>query len=471
MFDFWVKDGKWPAPEFEFTSGTPHALGLPALGFFGAAESWIVKTGEALGVQIDPLALNMLVFVSGLLDPVVRVAVQDKWEEPARLWGAHVSQSQATRELVTQPFVSTLQVVVAHGDQEQGSAKGARKAELLKCEADHASLSRDSRANLVVLPKAGTSEAYTWSHASTSRPIWVADLAGYLAQAAEQRKLGSDSLAIWPEAWDGRPVWSHRERVADNSSRNSGAILASADKEHLTSGAAEQLGTDCLSRFLYVCEEDSSFGRVQQCDEPLDPLIRALQRVHRLHSAQINKARAAPITLPLDDRAHQQFNDWRITASSRYAAETGVFNGWTNRMFSQALRIALALEMIDWAFGTEANAPEAVGPDAMDRAMGLVECWLLVHARHLFCLPNRTAGEAYAAEFAAWISRWRPPLIKPRDLLAGCKIQGIRTPEAMNAACHELVNMAWMAPVGAMVDYRATFIVNPRLLEILTQSS
>jgi len=138
-------------------------------------------------------------------------------------------------------------------------------------------------------------------------------------------------------------------------------------------------------------------------------------------------------------------------------------------MDSQVIRIATALEMLEWAFGTRGLPPRTVEWDAMDRAISLMERWLVVHMRHAFGLTNRTDSEAYGSKLADWICRRRPPFIKPSVLLARRKVPGIRTPEAMNAACQELAEMAWMAPVTKVVDYRATFMVNSRLLEILSE--
>jgi len=99
------------------------------------------------------------------------------------------------------------------------------------------------------------------------------------------------------------------------------------------------------------------------------------------------------------------------------------------------------------------------------------EHWLIVRAREAFSMPSQPTSEAYASKLADWICRRRAPFIKPSVLLARRKVRGIRTPEAMNAACQELAEMAWMAPTTKVVDYRATFMVNPRLLEILSGSS
>jgi len=102
---------------------------------------------------------------------------------------------------------------------------------------------------------------------------------------------------------------------------------------------------------------------------------------------------------------------------------------------------------------------------------GAAEHWLVANVRRAFGLPSQPMSEAYGSKLADWICRRRPPFIKPSVLLARRKVRGIRTPEEMNAACHELAELAWMAPVTKVVDYRATFMVNPRLLEMLSGSS
>jgi len=440
MFETWMEEGRWPAPKLDIIGGSGRRMRAPHVDLFGAAGHWLAQMSRQLDVAIDPLGLNLLVAVSASSGPDLRIQVHTNWEEPAILWGAHVFSSPAMQQTARRPFVTALRAAMAEASPRQHSADGAVGV-------DH--------------PDAG---------AAAGMLVWD-DLPRELGHAGRNGKHCDPKLAILRDGWNG-----HSSRRASGLgtgvwTERSSAISAAADRDHLAGALKREPGAEFLARFLYVCDHGGAPDQLVRCDDEIQQLIRVLRRIHSLTLANDTQACAFPKMMPLSDRAYQEFEEWRLASGMRFGAERGIFGAWTAHMDSQVIRIATALGMLDWALDGQATPPSAVEWDAMDRAISLMERWLVVHMRHTFGLTNRTDSEAYAGKLADWICRRRPPFIKPSVLLARRKVRGIWTPEAMNAACQELVDLAWIAPVTKVVDYRETFVVNPRLQETLSGTS
>jgi len=436
VFETWMKEGRWPAPKLDMLGGSGRRLRAPHVDLFGAAGHWLSQLSRQLDVAIDPLGLKLLVAVSASSGPDLRIQVHTNWEEPAILWGAHVSSSPAMQQTARRPFVTALRAVPVQ--TKASSADGA----------------------------VGVGAVHTGSEAGV---LFWDGLPRELGHTGRNGKLCDPKLAILRDGWNG-----HSSRRASGLgtgvwTERSSAISAATDRDHLAGALKHEPGAGFLARFLYVCDHGGEPDQLVRCDDEIQQLIRVLRRIHGLRLANDTEACAFPKTMPLSDRAYQEFEEWRLASGMRFGAERGILGAWTAHMHSQVIRIATALEMLEWAFGTRGLPPRTVEWDAMDRAISLMERWLVVHMRHAFGLTNRTDSEAYGSKLADWICRRRPPFIKPSVLLARRKVPGIRTPEAMNAACQELAEMAWMAPVTKVVDYRATFMVNSRLLEILSE--
>jgi hypothetical protein len=444
MKHFWFSNGidsvTWPDPHIEIPRKSENLCGQPLVDLFGAAGPWLVEMSGRLDVPVDPLGLNLMVAVSALLGPNLRIKVGSDWEEPAVLWGAHVASSPAMLRAARRPFVIALRAAIAKRNPDQHSAPGA-----------------------VVLDEADAG-------AEPAVLFWD-DLGRDLGHAVRNGEHGDPKLASRRDVWDGSSFHSASGPETGDGALRSTAIFAATDRDQLAGALEDEPSTEFLSRLLYVCDHGGHPNQLVQCDDEMHQLIRALQRVHGLRTANDTEAYALPTTMPLSSRAYQEFDEWRLTSDIFIGGGQRTFGIWSAHIHGQVVQIALALEILEWAFGTEAQPPDAVTSNVMNRAISLVEGWLVVHMRHAFGLPSRTNCEAHARELAGWICRQRPTFIKPVALLDRRKVRGIRSPDAMNAACLDLCLAGWMAPVKKVVDYRATFMINPRLLKILSGTS
>jgi len=162
---------------------------------------------------------------------------------------------------------------------------------------------------------------------------------------------------------------------------------------------------------------------------------------------------------------HAVFDPWWEGVNER--APAGRLKGWWGKIEGRALRLALVLELLDWASDPlKEPEPQEVGVSALRRALRLLEDYFWPMAQRAFGEADGNSIDPLALKLARWIEAEKPESVTVRDLRR--TLLKAETPEAVMGACLVLSGHHWLKPAFARRGDTAgreskRFIVNPAL--------
>ncbi len=262
------------------------------------------------------------------------------------------------------------------------------------------------------------------------------ELAGWL-DSFERYSPGGRSF--WLEAYGGRPF------VVDRKSQskplivpfNGVSVLGGIQPEKLHDALLGVSDDGLVARFMWVWPEAIRFSRPRQIADTarLDRLYRRLQQIHRPADETV--------TIPLDARAADIFEEWIADNDADVQQAAGLYASWAGKARGLVLRLALTLEYLTWA-DSAGREPSCVSVVCLTNALTLVEDYLKPHARRVFGDAALPPVEKDAAALSRFILKGGLQRINAREVQRNPKLPTLGNKQDVEAAVEALMEAGWL---------------------------
>jgi hypothetical protein len=225
------------------------------------------------------------------------------------------------------------------------------------------------------------------------------------------------------------------------------------------------------SRFLYLYPDATPPIRPSRIAKD-GPARSAFARLLALQMTADQNGEPAPVVVPLEDIAAKVFHEWRLSHAPRERECSGLMLSWLGKMPGYVLRIALVLELMDWAIELKPDPVSRVSVDSVRRAIRFVDTYCIPMAERTFGDAGLPDAERHASMIARLIIARRigethteGVVVNARDIRRQ-KMQRLRTADAVSAAINHLVEVGWLQAIPSRAGsapgrQRADYLVNP----------
>jgi hypothetical protein len=232
--------------------------------------------------------------------------------------------------------------------------------------------------------------------------------------------------SFWIEAYGGRPYGV--ERKADPNPiivpRLAVAVYGGTQPDKLARLLRE--GDDgLLGRLLWLWPAPVPF-RLGHQTLRVEWAIRALDRLRELDLQPDDSP--MPIRVPLTAEGRGMIESFARDMQDRQKNANGLLSAAFGKARGQALRLALALEMLWWC-GEDGVLPPAtqISPRAFAAAAELIGDYFMAMAERVYGDIPATMRDRNAATLARWIFGTRPQEVHIRHLQRVVRLPGLRT--------------------------------------------
>ncbi|MCG5235298.1 DUF3987 domain-containing protein [Xanthobacter oligotrophicus] len=482
-----LREGRRAPPTFDVTWLGPHLA------------RWAEAQARAACAPIDYVAVSMIALVGGLLGNRRRPIAGTGWEEPPTLFAALVGQPSSGKSPASSAVMSLVNKEEADLDADYRQRLFEYEAEKLAADAimaAHKTAAREAmradpalaaaipvklpegfreptkpRLKRIVVRDSTTERLATLSAENPAGLILHRDeLAGLLASFGRYSGGGGSDRQFFLECYGGRAFTVDRVKSDDpirvpNLSIGIIGALQPDKAAELLKGADDGF----VSRFLWSWPDPVPGFRIAR--EALDrsPAERVVSRICRLHmNSNPVPLPDSPILLKLEERALAELERFALDMKAREAGASPLMKSALGKARGHALRLSAILTILWWSADPRASfeEPADIGEAAVATACEMMTDYFLPMAERVFGDASIPVAETNAATLARHIQAKRLPAFNARELrrtVGG----GLRTAEAMDAACAELVEAGLVRPV---VDPKAGrgrkcrgFEVNPAM--------
>ena len=289
------------------------------------------------------------------------------------------------------------------------------------------------------------------------------ELAGFIGNIG---KYGGDGdAAFWLERYDGAPFSTDRvKRGHVQGDIGLVSILGGIQPERAQELLLNRPDDGFVSRFLLIYPEPAR--RVWETPTAdLEKLKYSLMRLRAL-TPNCENGRPQPVVLSLCDVAKTYFSEWWIENGDEGRASSGFRAGILGKAPGVVLRLALILELLEWAGGNGAE-PTSVSRESLAAAIGLYGDYFLPLAGRVLGGATRTKDEALASVLLKQIRRRRDRTVNAKAVYRNWSLPGLAAAKATNAALEALSVAGWVRPFrdARIGRPRGDWEVNPQLWE------
>ncbi|WP_419816142.1 DUF3987 domain-containing protein [Glacieibacterium sp.] len=429
-----------------------------------------VDYADGAAAPFDYVALAMIGTVASAIggSRKVQAYAGHSWTEPSILWMGAVGDPSSGKSPAISAIIEPLR------DIEQEYARDFEET-LRRFETDeeYAKLERNAwLAQLKDAKKEGhaapTMPAGAVAPVKPQRPRLVVQDSTPEAVAAvlvTNRRLMSyrDELAGWFQSFDryapgGRTQWleSYGGRPYAIDRKNSDvpivipfngvSVLGGIQPDKLSSVVLSGDDDGLAARFCWSWPKPVPYRRPRNV---ADPILwpRVLRKLVFLPFGRDEAGQDQPIVVPLEEEASVIFAEWRAVNASSANDAGSLFKSHVGKLPGIVLRLALALEFMDWALAVDQPEPDTVSAMSIIRARDFTDQYLKPMAMRVFgdaCLPDR---ERDAATVARWLLRSRQRIVNLRDMRRA-RLPGLDLAEPLQEAVEILVEGGWLTDVG-----------------------
>lgn len=461
------ENGAVVLPDARLLNGGPGKAPALPLHCFGAAGPYLADLAASKGAPVDYLAAPLLAFVAATVGAARCVRPRPGWTEPNVIWVASVGAPSSGKSA---PLLALKRALAILEKEAAGDVPALRREhETRKLEAELArtaweALAKELRGKgksapplppeaedpaPLCIPRIAIADATTEKAARilAENPRGVIsirdELAGLIGNFG---KYGGEDAPFYLSAYSGD--FSPIDRMKGDTVTAPRAYLSIAgaiqpDKiQGLLSGRAND---GLVSRFLCVWPDPASrVWEVPHVDERR--LVAILRRLRSLEmQADPETGELEPRALPFTPGAEKIFAQWWRDQGAKTNAAAGFMAEFLGKGDGTCARIALVLELWDWAAGVNgpADGPAAVSADAVERACTLFDDYLSPMARRTYADASLPEAERNAAAILKEIQRRQVRRFNARDLRRGedCwRIPGLSQASDIDAACAVLLD-------------------------------
>lgn len=482
----------WPVPDLSvLNEGRRPPPSLP-LEVFGPWARWVADTAEGTGpTPPDYAACALLAVGAALVGNARWVSPWPSWKEPPALWIGLIGSPSSGKSPALSPLLGIVRRLESElsfdfdpiyrrwqADREaavciratwEADVKKAVKIGTPAPDMPAGAVEPDepARPRLAVSDTTGEALAAILAGQPKGLLMFRDELAGWLA-GFDRYSSGGSERALWLECNGGRAFTVDRVK-------NGGKPIRIP---HLTMSVMGGIQPDRLSSLLFTGDDDGLASRLLMTwPEPIPPTrpryladdaaaFDALRRLVALGMAYGEEGLLCPVLVPLADDAAALFDQWRRENFAATDTATGRLAGHMGKLPGVVLRLALVLEYLWWAWGSDPIPPEVVTFRAVAGAAALVTDYFIPMAERAYGDAALPEADRMAATLARWIMRERPARINTRDLIRSVRLPGLRTGEKVGAAIAALVEADWLQPNPTRDSerkgrQRSDFIVSP----------
>ncbi len=482
----------WPAPDARLLNGGPRKAPVFPVEALGAIAPWVCNLAAAKRAPVDYVAAPLLAFTAGVVGAARDVRIEDGWREPLILWVASVGNPSSGKS----PPLATLKRAVLAMERTEGADLGERRreyeakrveAEAVRTHWETAvkdAVKKGSKTPLRpemaddpeepyaprLLAADATREAAARLLVKHPRGLLLAldELAGLIGNFG---KYGGADEPFYLAAYGGD--FSPVDRVKGDTLTADRAYLSivgaiQPDRIHaLLSGRADD---GLVSRFLPVWPDPPPqwLREVPAGDEVFAEALFARLRSLRMGDSDGD---LRPRELKLSPDARDIFFAWCAEQHAKTNEAHGFMAGFLGKSKGTCARVALALELLDWAATTAGapDGPEAISADAMERACILFADYFEPMARRVYADAALPEDERTAVALLKEIRQRGVRRFNARTAQREWGVPNLSTAAAMSAACTLLVEGDCVREVGREPGSgpgrkAKDYFVNPRLL-------
>jgi putative DNA primase/helicase len=465
---------------------------MPA-DLFGGAWQLLSDLAEGAGSPVDYVAIGFLASAASLIGGKRRVRPfsTSNWSEPCIIWTAAVGDPSANKspalDAATYPFCGmeadhALDHADALRDYEAQCERASHEQAAWKDDVKAAQKEKRStppKPDAAVFPDEPVRRRLKVVDATVEAlgPILAGNPQGFLHYRDELAgwfssfdRYTTGGREFWLEAYGGRPFTIDRKgaKAPLHIPFNGVSVLGGIQPEKLS---------DCLTgsddglaaRFLWAWPESMPFRRPRQIAdrEQLDAIYRCLDG---LAWGIGQSGERVPITLALDERAADLFEEWARENDKGIEDAGALYKGFCGKLKGMVLRLALVAEYLNWALRGGAE-PTSISAATVGAVVDFVDGYAKPTAVRVFGDAALPVVERNAAVLARYILRHKPRKINARDVRRTAGLPGLKDAQAVNDAFTQLVEADWLTATphraGETVGRQSSdFIVNPTVHEV-----
>ncbi|WP_234731205.1 DUF3987 domain-containing protein [Acidocella facilis] len=482
----------WAAPDMSvLQSGRRAAPAFPLESLGSAWAEWITDAAEAAAAPADYVALPLLAGASALIGNARWAQASLGWIEPPHLWCGVVGDSGSSKspgaDCLLRDVLPKIETNM-RADFPEKLAEWRAAAELHKAQQEA------WEKNVRDAAKTGSPPPLPPRDAAPPEPqeprlrqgdVTIEKVASLLAGAAPKGLLvvrdelagwllgmtnyNDSGRAFWLEAYGGRPYRVERQKNPEpiEVQRLAVAVMGGTQPDKLAE-MFKDADDGLLARFLWAWPEPRPFKLSRRAPN----VAFATEALDRLRMLDLMPATmetpAAPVLVPLASSALPMLEAFAQDMQRAQGNAGGLLRSAYGKARGMVLRLSLVLEFMRWAASPGLSAPpREISEAVLAHACDLVAEYAMPMAARVYGDAATPQAERNAATLARWIVRAKPQEVHVRRLQRDVRLPGLRTAEAIRAACDALADADWLRapPPGAFQSRgKVAYPVNPAIL-------
>ncbi|WP_296538879.1 DUF3987 domain-containing protein [Rhizorhabdus sp.] len=455
---------------------------------FGTTWGLIAEIAEGSGAPVDYVALSYIVACASLIGGKRRVSPWGGWSEPCIVWAACVGDPSSNKspaiDATTGPFrMIETDHAASHDERlrqweatvERAKAEQAVWVESVK-QATKDNAGTPSKPIDAVIPDEpvrrrlmvmdATPEAVgAILSGNPSGTLHLRDeLAGWLLSFDRYSPGGRE---FWLEAYGGRAHVIDRKgskgplRIPFNGVSVLGGIQPEKLSECLLSGSDDGL----VARFLWAWPRPNQFRRPRSVAD-IYKLESIYRRLDGLSWDVANDGSNAPVTLELDPKAVDLFEEWGRDNDKGMDDAGALYKGFLGKLKGLVLRLALTAELSRWASSGFGQEPRSISVATLGATIEFVESYAKPTALRVFGDAALPVVDRNAATLARYIIKHGLRVVNARDVHKKYGLPGLKDTGAVSEALAALEDADWLRNVGKRAGEtagrpKADYAVNP----------
>jgi Protein of unknown function (DUF3987) len=484
-------EGDWSDPDWSILEnglGTAPAFPVDCMG---ALAGWISDFARTASAPVDYAAAGVLAAASACIGATRMVSPWPGWSEYLALWVLMVGAPSASKSPVFAPLASILKAIERDEGADFGetrrafeTTKRAAHEERAKWETEVARAIRASGVAPLKPERADDPEepkppriVVADATIESLAPLFKANRRGLLLARDELAawigsfgKYGGDGdAAFFLERFTGAPVTVDRVK-AGHTTAPCGllSVFGGIQPERLTELLLKRPDDGFVSRFLMAYPDPVPRARPTHAVD-MAILVGALRRLRALPFDADAEGEPAPRTVRLTPAASAAFEQWWRENGEAGASASGFEAGSLGKGPGIVLRLALILELLEWAIAPEGPEPEHIGEVAILAACALFNDYFTPMAARVFGGVGRSVAEIAGAALLRHIRHEGERTVNARALQRA-KLPGLRSADRMHDALDALSEGGWARFLGgregaATGRQRGDWEINPALWE------
>ena len=221
------------------------------------------------------------------------------------------------------------------------------------------------------------------------------------------------------------------------------------------------------ARILYAWPDPIRPRRPQRVPDN-SALSAALGRLSRFEFDKVGDA-VRPRTISLSSEAADEFQAWWEQKQwDAKTAATGRIAGAVGKLDGIALRLALVLELLTWAWsGSNEPEPAAVSLGSITKAMRIIDEWVRATLERVFAEASMPKAQRDAMIVARWLLKTKPDTVNAREIRRQAGFPGPKDSKELDAALEILIDARWLelTPGEKTGRPRKDYVVNQAIYE------